>query len=77
MSDNESSSSGSPVASSIKDIKVPSVYKSKSHPPVAKMVIEAIGTLNERKGSSMIAIKKYMNEKYLVDTDRLAFHIKK
>ena len=49
-----------------------------SHPPVAKMVNDAIMALKELKGSSLAAIKKYIatNNKG-VDVDRLAPFIKR
>ncbi|XP_044590732.1 late histone H1-like isoform X2 [Cotesia glomerata] len=47
------------------------------HPSTADMVTTAIRILDERGGSSLQAIKKYINATYLVDTDRMAPFIKK
>jgi hypothetical protein len=41
--------------------------KPSSHPPVADMVRAAIVSLKDRKGSSLMAIKKYIQAKYKVD----------
>jgi len=43
-----------------------------AHPPVLQMVLAAIGSLKERKGSSLAAIKKYIAANYKVDIVRLA-----
>lgn len=48
-----------------------------SHPPTSKMVNNAIEALNERKGSSLQAIKKYIAANYLVDIEKFAPFIKK
>lgn len=48
-----------------------------THPKTSDMVNAAIGGLNEKGGSSMRAIKKYMAEHYAVDADRLAHFIRK
>lgn len=45
-----------------------------NHPPTAQMVIAAI---KEKKGSSLIAIKKYISENYQIDADKMNFFIKK
>ena len=47
------------------------------HPSTHKMIIEAISFLNQRKGSSVPAIKKFMTMKYEVDCVHLAPFIKK
>lgn len=58
--------------------KVSSVKKPKSsHPPTAVMVDAAIGSLKERGGSSVLAIKKYVASTYKVDIEKLAPFIKK
>ncbi|GLH15884.1 Histone H1.2 [Gryllus bimaculatus] len=49
----------------------------KNHPPTAKMVCEAIGTLNERGGSSLQAIKKYVSVNYLLDPHRSGTYVTK
>ena len=46
------------------------------HVPVEIMVDKSIAELNKREGSSLRAIKKKMEEKYMVDTKKLAFSIK-
>lgn len=43
----------------------------------AVMVKDAIGQLNERKGSSAIAITKFMAQKYSVEGGHAIRHIKK
>lgn len=48
-----------------------------THPKTSEMVNAAIGGLNEKGGSSMRAIKKYMAEHYAVDADKLAHFIRK
>ncbi|BES89195.1 Histone H1 [Nesidiocoris tenuis] len=48
-----------------------------SHPTTAQMVTTAVGTLKERGGSSLQAIKKYIGATYKVDTDKLAPFIRK
>lgn len=52
-------------------------HKRKSHPPVSKMVMTAIESLNEKKGSSLHAIKKYLDNIYKVDSNKLSSFIKK
>lgn len=47
------------------------------HPKVSEMVNTAIGTLKERSGSSVQAIKKYIGSHYKVDVDKLSPFIKK
>ncbi|XP_063990084.1 histone H1A, sperm-like [Diachasmimorpha longicaudata] len=61
-------------AASKKTSKEPAV---KTHPTTAKMVNSAIKTLANRKGSSLVAIKKYIAENYDVDSEKLAPFIKK
>lgn len=51
--------------------------KSGNHPPVSKMVDAAIETLNERNGSSLHAIKKFITANYAFDADKMSFLIKK
>ncbi|XP_064637709.1 histone H1A, sperm-like [Lineus longissimus] len=58
----------------------PKVKKTKvaaTHPPIAAMVNEAIKNLKDRKGSSLAAIKKYINANYKCDAAKLAPFIRK
>ncbi|KAL9889308.1 histone H1-like, partial [Glossina fuscipes fuscipes] len=48
-----------------------------SHPPTQQMVDAAIKNLKERGGSSLLAIKKYINGTYKCDSQKLAPFIKK
>merc|ERR1712026_461987 len=48
-----------------------------THPPVATMVVAAIGALKDRKGSSLPAIKKYIAATYKVDVAKLAPFIRR
>ncbi|XP_055591082.1 histone H1A, sperm-like [Uranotaenia lowii] len=40
-------------------------------------IIEALETLKERKGASLIAIKRYLEDNYKTDTQRQSAHIRK
>jgi histone H1/5 len=51
--------------------------RSSAHPPVADMVRAAIVSLKDRKGSSLVAIKKYIQAKYKVDMVRIAPFIRR
>merc|ERR1712202_43790 len=63
--------------------KAPKVAKAKkpaeksSRPPTSVMVESAIGSLKERKGSSLIASKKYIATNYKVDPVKHSHFIKK
>ncbi|XP_032071101.1 histone H1oo-like [Thamnophis elegans] len=49
-----------------------------SYPPTLTMVTEAVGALNERKGSSTAAIKRYIRHNYPgVDPVRLKYYLRK
>merc|ERR1712193_111498 len=48
-----------------------------SHPPSSVMVKAAIENLKERKGSSLIAIKKYIGTNYKIDPVKMSVFIKK
>nr|P06895.1 RecName: Full=Histone H1B, sperm [Platynereis dumerilii] len=48
-----------------------------THPPVATAVVAAILGLKDRKGSSMVAIKKYLAANYNVDVARLGPFIRR
>ena len=62
--------------SSSEDIVAPEEVLKKPA-PVAEMVNTAIKNLKERKGSSLWAIKKYINTNYRVDAAKLAPHIRR
>ncbi len=51
--------------------------KAADHPPVAKMVMDAIVALKDRKGSSLAAIKKYIAANNKVDVAKLAPFIRR
>ncbi|XP_008190049.1 histone H1-like [Acyrthosiphon pisum] len=74
-------SSVAPIAASTpKKTKTPtakSAVAAPAHPSTAVMVIAAVKELNEKKGSSLPAIKKYMSTNYKVDSTKLAPFIRK
>ncbi|XP_034950340.1 histone H1B, sperm-like [Chelonus insularis] len=49
----------------------------KSHPSTATMVHAAISTLNDRQGSSIPSIMKFIESNYQVDIQKLKVHMKK
>lgn len=51
--------------------------KAQTHPRTSEMVMQAVKELGERGGSSLFAIKKYINLTYKVDTEKQAHFIKK
>ena len=51
---------------------VSSVSSPAPHPPLPEMVQAAIKNLNQRNGSSLSAIKKYINANYNADARKLA-----
>merc|ERR1712193_427723 len=60
--------------------KAPAAKKPKAkptHPPTSAMIAAAIKALNERNGSSLAAIKKYIAATYKVDVVKLAPFIRK
>ena len=58
--------------------KVAKPAKPSVHPPVATMVPAAIAALKDKKGSSLSAIKKYIQSNYKgIDMDRLAIFIRR
>ena len=57
--------------------KLAAEKKVPSHPPTSEMVTEAITVLNDRKGTSLQAIKTYMDITYNVDMNRQAIFIRK
>lgn len=65
------------VASSPKNKSATTKSAAPAHPSTAVMVVAAITELNEKKGSSLSAIKKYMSNNYKVDSSRLAPFIRK
>ena len=48
-----------------------------THPKTSDMIIEAIKSLKNRKGSTLQAIKNYMASEYSVDPKKLAYLIRK
>lgn len=54
-------------------VKKPSI----KHPATSELVLNAIKTLQDRNGSSLQAIKKFIATNYKLDTDKLAPFIKK
>lgn len=57
--------------------KPKALKKPKSHPPITHMIMDAVKTLNKRRGSSISAIKAFIADKYKVDVKKLAPFIKK
>ncbi|CAG5092769.1 Similar to His1: Histone H1 (Drosophila melanogaster) [Cotesia congregata] len=64
-----------PLASELLVAKKPAAKA--THPSTADMVTTAIRILDERGGSSLHAIKKYISVTYMVDTDKMGPFIKK
>merc|ERR1712112_370778 len=60
-----------------KGAKVATKKPEASHPPTAVMIKAAIETLKERKGSSLIAIKKYCATNYKIDPVKMSSFFKK
>jgi len=83
MTQNEVAAPAAPVVakSPSKKKQQPSASKAKkavaTHPTTAVMVTAAIKELNEKKGSSLPAIKKYLAANYKVDSAKLAPFIRK
>lgn len=48
-----------------------------AHPKVSEMVLLAIAILNERNGSSIQAIKKYISKSFNVDEKKISSNVKK
>lgn len=48
-----------------------------THPPCIDMIVAAISSMKDKKGSSVQSIKKYIAANYNVDIEKLAPHIKK
>ncbi|XP_037037736.1 histone H1E-like isoform X3 [Bradysia coprophila] len=63
-----------PTVPSLKKVAPKTASK---HPPTAEMVNVAIETLNDRGGSSLYAIKKYISAAYTLDIEKLSTLIKK
>merc|ERR1712098_391356 len=66
-----------PKAPKVAKAKKPAAKSSPSRPATSVMVESAIGSLKERKGSSLIAIKKYIATNYKVDPVKHSHFIKK
>ncbi|VDD77700.1 unnamed protein product [Mesocestoides corti] len=56
----------------VKKAKVPA-----AHPPVADMIKAALVAHNDRKGTSLVLIKKHIAANFKVDVERIASHIRK
>ncbi|XP_063697823.1 histone H1B, sperm-like [Culicoides brevitarsis] len=69
------------TATSPKKVKTTSVKKvnqhARAHPPVKQLVVGAVKALKERKGSSLLAIKKYIKLNAKLDSEKLSPYIKK
>ncbi|XP_014211759.1 histone H1-like [Copidosoma floridanum] len=70
-------SSAASVKKSSKMVSAKKPVVKPSHPPTSEMVNAAIGALNEKKGSSLQAIKKYIAGTYVVDVEKMAPLIRK
>ncbi|XP_050297743.1 histone H1A, sperm-like [Anthonomus grandis grandis] len=57
--------------------KPPEVKSKYVHPPVSRMVNSALVKLDEKNGSSVRAIKKYITTNYLVDIEKITPFIKR
>ncbi|XP_043479927.1 histone H1B-like [Leptopilina heterotoma] len=78
MADNVESSLAVPAVLTLKkDEKAQKTRSKESYPPTSEMVYTAIATLNERGGSSLKAIKKYIVATYNVDVEKQVFFIRK
>ena len=68
----DASPSATPDASPAVTPDASSVASPAPHPPLPEMVQAAIKNLNQRNGSSLSAIKKYINANYNADARKLA-----
>ena len=48
-----------------------------AHPKTYDMVLSAVTTLKERKGSSLQAIKKFISAQYKIDSSKIAVYIRR
>ncbi|GIY09308.1 histone H1B [Caerostris darwini] len=55
----------------------PTKKAASSNPKISVMVITAITSLDEKNGSSLHAIKKFIGTQYKVDAEKMAVYIKK
>merc|ERR1711997_448483 len=65
------------VAIGAKSSKAKMLAKKAEHPSSAVMVTAAVKTLDDKKGSSLPAIKKYIAANYRVDVVKLSLYIRK
>merc|ERR1712212_1187702 len=65
------------VAIGAKIEKAKMLAKKSEHPSSAVMVTAAVKTLDDKKGSSLPAIKKYIAANYRVDVVKLSLYIRK
>lgn len=80
MADNQATTvSAAPAENKAKNaiVAVKKLRAGASHPPSSEMVNVAIKALNERTGSSLYAIKKYIAANYDADVEKLSTFIKK
>ena len=63
-------------AAGVKLVKKTHPNKDPTHPKTSEMVLNTIKELNERKGSSLQAIKKHIAATYQVNSDKLAIFIR-
>merc|ERR1712172_168684 len=65
------------AAAAPKVVKAKKPAKKAEHPPSAVMVLAAVKALNDKKGSSLPAIKKYIAANYKVDVVKVSPFIRK
>lgn len=78
----ETPSPSKPAKKATKQVNKKSIAAKKStskpsHPATSQLVLNAIMTLQDRNGSSLQAIKKFIASHYKLDTNKLATFIKK
>ncbi|XP_058827040.1 histone H1A, sperm-like [Topomyia yanbarensis] len=55
----------------------PKTKRNLDNPPVHDMIVEALDVLRDRKGTSLQAIKRYMEENFKIDSSKLSPFIRK
>jgi len=66
------SEEAAPAAPAVKAKKVAKPKKPASHPPFGEMIAKAIIGLADKKGSSKVAIKKYILANFKVEDNKMA-----